>query len=365
MLFALLMTMVWLAVEGGSSVFPDSPDALHSYRRRMADKWMWGFENDSFPFGHSLTGRIAILLTGQLRSANLTWLSVRDNANSKMFGPSDPPTTAMTIVEWLFKPLARKHPVDVFMYLTAHPGHSNEQWDGSPLTYEPAVGDMRGCEVFSANEVFSGTGNRFFCLVEDEVQLMNAFILSYPWWGHYYTNRGPPPQMKEQALQQLYGMYRANLAAKQHALATGVQYEYKIRLRPDIALVRPFSDLSVFDFSAQGGMIYYSNPHIYHPGNEDFFNIGRAVHMDPLLDRYLDFISLPLLTHGVRDWFIMEEFLVATMSKRYNISMAWHADIWLVVIRVTHHSINTWLPPVNPNQWRDLSSDNSTTSPQK
>lgn len=49
-----------------------------------------------------------ICLIGQLRSANLTWTSgkIYQNINSRMFGKDDPPTTAATIVEFLFKPLA-------------------------------------------------------------------------------------------------------------------------------------------------------------------------------------------------------------------------------------------------------------------
>lgn len=334
-------------------------------RRRLIEKWMWGYENDTFPFGYNTTGRIAIILTGQLRSANRSFTSgtLLENQHLRNFGPQDPPSTAATIVEWLFKPLARKHPVDVFMYLTSHPDHTNKDWDGRPETYEPEAGDTRGCEIFSDNDVFKNTGNRFFCLVEPEVQLQNDWIRTYPFWSHYYTAVGPPPNMKEQALQQLYAMYRANLASKQYALASGVSYSHKIRLRPDIAFLHPFPDLSIFDFNGRGdraGMIYFANKRVYNNGNEDWFNIGRAEAMDHLLDRYLDFISQPLLHSSSRAWFTLEENLVGTMRQRYNIEMGYHDDIWMVVIRVAHHALNTWVPPSNPFVWTELSSCNVT-----
>jgi hypothetical protein len=335
-------------------------------KRRASEKWMWGYENDSFPHGHNSTGRIAIILTGQLRSANRTFNSgyLISNAPLKMFGENDPPSTAATIIEWLFKPLARKFPLDVFMYLTAHPEHTNENWDGRPESYEPEVGDTRGCEIFSSNDVFNNTGNRFFCLVEPEVELMNQWIQRYSFWGHYYTSVGPPPRMKEQALQQLYAMYRANLACKQFALAKGLTYSYKIRLRPDTAFVKPFPDISVFDFAGRDarnvGTIYYANRRVYNNGNEDWFNVGRAEHMDHLLDRYIDFISLPLLHSSSRAWFTLEESLVGTMGIRYGITMGNHNDIWMVVIRNAHHAINTWTPPPNPLVWKEVSVFNET-----
>lgn len=335
---------------------------LHRKQRSLGEKWMWGFENDSFPHGHNSSGRIAIILTGQLRSANRTWTSgtLHANANSKMFGDADPPSTAATIVEWLFKPLARAHPVDVFMYLTAHPEANNDGWDGRPETYQTTVGDTRACEIFSDNDVFRNhTGNRFFCLVEPEVQLMNDFIHNYSFWDKYYTDHGPPPHMKEQALQQLYALYRGNLAAKQHALCSGVEYAYKIRLRPDTALVRPFPLLSVFNFGAippnSDGTIYYASRHIYNNGNEDWFNIGRAIDMDHLLDRYLDFISLPLLHSSSRSWFTLENSLVGTLGQRYRINISQHDEIWIVVIRIAGHTYNTWLPPPPSVVWTELS----------
>lgn len=336
-----------------------------AYERRLADakveKWYWGYENDSFPHGFNLTDRVAIILTGQLRSANRTWTShtLHENTNFKMFGAQDPPSTAGTIIEWLFKPLARKRGLDVFMYQTAHPGYNNSDWDGRPETYEPMIGDMRVCEVFSQNDVFNNTGNRFFCLVEPENELLNPFIAAFPTWKVYYTGNGAPHRLEEQALQQLYAMFQGNQAAKQYSIASGANYKYKIRLRPDTAFLKPFPEPDTLNFgplhAGSVGTIYYANRHIYNNGNEDWFNIGLANHMDILFNRYLDFTSEPLLHSSHKDHFTMENFLEEMLGIRYNLALTGYDDIWMVVIRVAHHVMNTWEPPPNTNNWRDLS----------
>ena len=69
------------------------------------------------------------------------------------------------------------------MYLTAKPG--NFTWDGDPLTFEPTVGDTFACEVFSKSQLFNNTGNNFFCLVEEEKQLMTDFLKKNHLWDTY------------------------------------------------------------------------------------------------------------------------------------------------------------------------------------
>ena len=56
------------------------------------------------------SNRTAVILTGQLRSANLSWYSnkLMYDKHLSWYGKQDPETTAGTIIEWLFKPLARR-----------------------------------------------------------------------------------------------------------------------------------------------------------------------------------------------------------------------------------------------------------------
>lgn len=315
-----------------------------------------------YPHGHEKTNRIAICLTGQLRSSNLSWTSghLVQNAAFRMFGRGDPPTPAATIVEWLFKPLAKLHGVDVFMYLTAHPDQNNSAWDGRPETYEAAVGDMRACQIFSDNEVFRNTGNRFFCIIEPEVQLMDYFAARLPQWRTY----GKPLNHNEQALQQLYSLYRANLAAKQHAVIAEVQYSHKIRLRPDTAVVKPFPPLTALKFIGGSNRgcnttIFFANKVIYRNGNEDWFNIGLAADMDILLDRYIEFISTPFIHNSRKDWWDLENHLLGVVELRHRICLDWYFDIWMVVIRKENHNYNTWEPRKNDFQWVELSTSSN------
>eukprot|EP01039_Chlorochromonas_danica_P009091 gene9091-10034_t len=281
------------------------------------------------------------------------------SSSSLIFGPADPPNPAMTIVERIFKPLARKYPLDVFMFQTAHPGASNIHWDGQPENYQTVESDTRGCELFSNNKVFQHTGNRFFCLIEPEEPLMNHFIANYSLWYNFNTNGASSNQQKEQVLQQLYAMYRGNLAAKQYALASGMKYSYKIRLRPDMAVVHPFPDLSAFDFDATSpgtnATIYYANRAIHNNGNEGGFNIGRADDMDHLLDRYVDFISLSHLISTSKP-FSLEQNLLGIMQVRYKIAMVHHKDISMVIIRVAnHHTTTSSSMPPKQSDWEEMS----------
>eukprot|EP01038_Epipyxis_sp_PR26KG_P005261 gene5261-7310_t len=336
----------------------DSSDMIKFSHRRLQNGKTWNYDDVAKLHHWEKYNRTAVIMTGQLRSSNITWTSgqILQNINSRMFGPDDPPTTALTIIEWLLKPIARTHGVDVFMYLTANPLFENTPWDGSAFNYEPKLNDFNGCKVFSDNPFFQGTGNKFFCQIEPESELMTPFLLNFTMWktcSHV--------AMKEQVLQQLYGLYRANLGVKQYMLASGTEYKYKIRMRPDIALVKEFPPLTSFDFSPPHGapcrsMIYYANKHIYKSGNEDWFDIGLTEDMDHLLDRYVDFVSTPFLSSSHKAWWDLEDHLTGLMHSRYGVCMGPKDDIWMVVIRkIQHQTINKWHLEPNKNQWKELS----------
>jgi hypothetical protein len=311
--------------------------------------------------GHT-RNRTAILLTGQLRSGNISFFSGNLNPTfglTNMFGAADPPTAVQTQLEWLMKPLTEWGGVDVFMYVEAHPEDNNYVWDGNPATFKPRIGDTTVCEVYSYHPIFhNGTGNRFFCLVEEEVALVNTFIANFSTWTRY--SYGQIPGMVEQAVRQYYGMYRANLACKQFAAANNVHYTYKIRLRPDTALVKQFPKWSDFKFRDSSPNchkhVYYANKKIYNNGNEDWFNVGLAEDMDHVLDRYVDITTE--IFYGLRpgkNYFDLENHLVETMAEKYHICMSDYYDVWMVVIRVKGHTLNHWRPPPIANDWKEMS----------
>ena len=156
--------------------------------------------------------------------------------------------------------------------------------------------------------------------------------------------------MKEQALQQYYGMYRANRGSKQFAIMNNFEYKYKIRCRPDSAFTRPFPSLETFNFHSTvvgdgkgrrgcKEMIYFSNKFIDH-GHNDYFAVGITFVMDILLDRYLDFTennNFFLLLNGnvtgqMPHW-TLEEHLESLLYHKYGICLDFHSAIWIVLVR--------------------------------
>ena len=311
-----------------------------------------------------LNNRTAVCISGQLRAGNVSWFSgkLRNNGALKMFGDADPPTTIATQLEWLIKILADHGGVDVFMYQTAHPEAKSSNWNGETHTFETVAGDDTVCRPYSSHPIFSqNSTNKFFCLVEPEVELMTPFLLKLPAW-RYYTY-GQSPILREQLLQQFYGMYRCNLASKQYALSHNITYTYKVRLRPDTAVVKMFPRLSELKFRSETGgckkTIYYANKYIHKNGAEDWFNVGLAEDMDHLLDRYIDFTSTPFGTNELAkgNHYDAEDYVVGLMRDRYNICMTWESTIWMVVIRWEHWGLNSWPQPPNPYPWTQLYSD--------
>ena len=307
--------------------------------------------------------RTAIVMSGELRSGNLTWRHqmIRRNQALAMFGDEDPPTPIETIIEWLFKIIiSQGGGLDVFYYVQAHPGRNNSGWNGDPANYAAEIGDLRVCEPFKKHGLFNDTGNRLFCLVEPEIQLLTPMVNSNPSWNTYGYGKIIPA--REQLLQQLYGMYRSNLASKQYGIATGISYKYKMRARPDIALIRPFVKYDKLNFIKSTGCstIIYPNKAIMRGGGEDSFNVGYTEDMDHVLDRYLDFISLPISLGYSVNW-TAETYLINSMRNLYNICFTWNPGIWMVPIRsnaVTHISrtpiSQLWRPSAIQNQWIEV-----------
>ena len=294
-------------------------------------------------------------------------------SSSKLYGPSDPSTPIETILEHMFKVIIQQGGgLDVFMYVQAHPDHNSSSWTGLVNQYLPSVGDTRACEPLLNHSYFgASTGNRLFCLVEPELQLLTPVLCANPMWGSY--DYGETIHAREQLLQQLYGMYRANLAAKQVALAEGFSYEYKLRVRPDVALVRPMPRFNELNFSATqpGGCrkILHMNKAVNANGAEDMFNVGHADDMDCVLDRYIDLVSRPLPFAGPpkagmpRQSWNAEKFLQRLLETRYHLCLKADNRIEMSPVRSRSKfhpytpKAQTWAPAKIANQWRQLPVD--------
>lgn len=269
-------------------------------------------------------------------------------------GGDDPPTPIETQLEFFMRPMAIYGGIDVFMYVTAKPELKEHSWDGDPDTYEPKVNDTFVCSPYINHPIFQNhTGNRFFCLVENEVELSTPFTHAFNIWKNY--TYGWAPHLREQVFQQLYGMYRANLAAKEYAKANFVDYVYKARLRPDNAFVKMFPTSILSMKGNCPHTIFCPNRVIYGNGWEDSFNFGYADVMDKALDRYLDLRSLrydvPLAKGNHWD---LEDFLTTLLRNKYNTCIESFGDLWIVVIRKKHWGLNTWVQPSNNIQWRQI-----------
>jgi hypothetical protein len=161
-------------------------------------------------------------------------------------------------------------------------------------------------------------------------------------------------------------MYRANMAAKQYALMKEFTYKYKIRLRPDVALVQPMPLPNQMNFTCYDStcakIIYYPNPKILTVGSEDTFNIGEAETMDHVLDRYVDLTTKRFIKNRwrTRPFWNSESFLIALLKEKYNVSLRSHNDIWMLVLRKPDHPANTRDRDSVPrdNKWLQLNAKN-------
>jgi hypothetical protein len=228
-------------------------------------------------------------------------------------------------------------------------------WNGDPLTYKESLHDYQPCELYSNHSIFQvATGNNVFCITEYEHQVSSQFI------DNFFINHswGMTP-MKEILLQQLYGIYRANMAAKQFALMREMTYKYKIRLRPDIGLVKPMLLPDQINFNGDvscKNAIYYPNAAIMAWGAEDTFNIGEAEDMDHLLDRYVDLTTKPFIYRPWRNrtpW-TSESYLAGMLDERYHLCLRSMSDLWMVVLRKPDHVRADRTPITDNNIWVQL-----------
>jgi hypothetical protein len=210
--------------------------------------------------------RTAIIITGQLRAGNIPWSSplLKRDYGSKMFGPSDPPTPIETIFTFLIEPLAEYGGVDLFIYSQVPRDESK-----APTADDYASINKELCDLYFHHQIFqSKSGNKVICLAEHDQPQVNNLISSFPAWSSFMnTNEvsGDKLIRIERYLRQLYGQYRCNLACKQYEISMNLTYKYKVRLRPDVALVMPLPKIAdlVQRFtivrSECNSTVYYSN----------------------------------------------------------------------------------------------------------
>ena len=309
--------------------------------------------------------RTAVNLTGQLRTANITFQSGKmlKTREYYWFGSTDAPTPAGTIIEMLFKQICKQGPFDVYMHLLADPKY-NETWNGEPWTFRETIGDLSGCRVFSDHAIFHNTGNKFFCYVEPEEQLISSLFDKNSFWEKYfYVARYKDFKKKEQYIHQIYSMYKGNLGCKQFSIASNIVYTHKIRVRPDSGFLDFFPPYEFLDFGPHvekgcNSTIFFSNTAMINAiGGQDLFAVGLAKDMDNYLDLYLDFISKPppkfILQSSI--W-MAEEFMLNNLLEKYAICLDMNVRIKLTPIRADKDWRKNKVDWEKKDDWVELSS---------
>ena len=314
--------------------------------------------------------RTAVIMSGEIRGANISFHSgnvtlttgIKSTcAVDKDFAaPGAPQSAAESLIARAFEPLANSGGVDVFMFVDVHPEDVAYKWDGEPETFRPRAGDASACNIFARSPVFrASSGNNFFCFMNNETELMSksSWLHQDPKWQSYYFAHAEP--MWNQLLAQFYGQYRANLGAQQYSNAKGVAYKYKIRMRPDLLLLT-LPNLTTLDFGRYGhdgkcnSTIYYTLGEA-----EDKFIVGLAADMEPLFDRYIQFIAKPML-HWQSRWpkfpelWNSEGSLIETLKSDFKICLVGHPAMRICTARLKNKEHSTWLPPAIRNDWAQV-----------
>ena len=171
-------------------------------------------------------------------------------------------TVAESIHEHLYPALGD---YDVFMTVSTRE-HQNE----------PAVGDTSICEPLRPQN----NKSHFACEVIKETphKLFPGSL-----WDtlDQCTHQG--------LLQQLHGLYRCNVMIRRHMIETGVEYDYIVRTRPEVAFFEPVKPLNLLIDNHQSikHVNYDLGASCGAAGVENFFTAGHRNVMQAYLDRFL------------------------------------------------------------------------------
>lgn len=300
--------------------------------------------------------RTAVIISGHLRSGNFSLDSndfeYSDEDTWKINPLGVNVTVIHTVQEFLLKPLALHGGVDLFIYFMTK--RTKHKWDGDPRKFEHYVGDIEACKVYANHPIFHrSTGNKVFCQTAYEHERKDYFVRQYPLWQHGNEKYDG----SEAYLNQLYGHYMGNMASKEYSKLSGVQYKYKVRLRPDMVMWGPISDPSTLILNGPSTVdVYTCNRRILIPLNENFgfgtqdsFNFGESEDMDHLLDRYMDHITKPYVFDPNNDW-VSEYFVAILLAKRYGICLHTESSFLMKIARLKKPTEPPPPPPLSDFQ---------------
>lgn len=172
------------------------------------------------------------------------------------------------------------------------------------------MGDNSACEPLRPRNPKS----LLFCEVVKEKE--RKVYAEHIWKNFYYREK----RLQQGLLQQLYGMYCCSTMIRKHMIASGVKYDYVVRLRPDTWFHLPMPNIE--SIVATKNVIRYADFMYYRGGNQDWFGLGRAEAMFPYLERYLALqeIGEDMQYLRGRQW-TAESFLTQYMQGYFNVTL--------------------------------------------
>ena len=161
---------------------------------------------------------------------------------------------------------------DIFMYVQTRESE-----------FEPSAGDASACDVFKRTPA----RNNIFCeVVKEQSKVISDFFTHEMRASYFYAEDRPVQGL----LQQLDGLAESNRMRREHSAASGMTYDFTIRVRPDnwffddIPALPPITD-------ANRRTIYIPDPDWKCCGNEDIFQMGPTDVMDAMMGRLADLKS--------------------------------------------------------------------------
>lgn len=170
--------------------------------------------------------------------------------------------------------------------------------------------------------------------------------------GFYFSVKRPPP-LNRLSIQNLLHMLKrqadCNEAIRKHSAATGTQYAYKMRLRPDWAWAAPIPELHALVESGEvsPSQILVGSRAMWVTNGQavnDSFAVGLADTMDAYLDRYPRIHSYPRHQLGPCMW-MSETFVSEYLEREHAIRLKSHPGFRTFPVRI-HAPCSHDLPPV-------------------
>jgi hypothetical protein len=261
--------------------------------------------------------RVAVLISGQPRTLDMNATDplfpsdlepMTIDGNFPAYRPSGYAAVSRSIHENLFETLTA---FDVFFYI--------EFPDSTPNEISSQRG-ARYCDLLRPQNPES----KIVCEITDELHLDANENFSV--WSNF---QGPN---RAGLLHQLFGLYRVNRMRKDFERQHKVEYQYLIRLRPDVGIFKPFPSLDTLNFGTSNAPRVLVASMACCCGNVDWFGVGRTEVMDIYFDRYLHFEATQFEWYEGILW-SAESFLTNYIRKQRNASVKSQPDIFACVVK--------------------------------